>query len=63
MVKYYLKDGDEVTADSCRYVFGTTFAGGDLVMICEGANEGCKYHYKGVEVQFDSDNKAYVDYK
>lgn len=60
MHRYYLKDGDAVIADSVDYVFGTTFAGGHLVMVCEGARDGCKYHYKGLEVQFDSNSRAYV---
>jgi hypothetical protein len=60
MNKYYLKESDRVIADSVDYVFRKTYAGGHLVMVCNGAIDGCKYRYKGVEVQFDSDDRAYV---
>ena len=53
MKKWYLPDGAELTADFAEVKL---YKG---VMCFDGWGNGCKYFYKGLEVDWDYDTEQY----
>ena len=57
-MKYYLEDGDSVTADCAE----ATWRQSNNTMVFNGWMD-CTYYYDGLLVEFEEDGRAFVHYE